>query len=176
MASSIITCAQCGLPSPRRNGDINRARAAGLPLYCDRKCAGLNRRETRSKAELVAAKRLYDIEYRARNLAKIKAAKHAHFKRTYDPEAARVERQHRMPAHAEYCRRPEYREYKAQYDRRHLAQKQYGEYWEAAMLERDLTSEVLTRQTRYEIDLENGKLNKTTNRRRDYDRLISNRS
>lgn len=170
---SAVQCTACGTWRLKENGEITRARKAGLNLYCNRTCAGVGRRkEPITEAEQKAAKRQYDIEYRAKNADRLKAEKAERFRRTYDPAKAAVERRARMPRHIEYCRQPEYRKWKADYDRKFRAQKQFGPFAEAFLVLQDLQTEVLSRASRYEIDLQNGKLNKATNRRRDYDKTI----
>ena len=172
MAKSLIFCPVCQYGVFIENGAIARARKAGLALYCGRECSGIGRRKNRSPAELKEAKRLYDIQYRAERAEEIKAAKAARHKRTYDPEKAAVERRLKMPRHVEYCRRPEYREWKAGYDREYRAKREYGPFWESFMLLQDVKAEALARASRYEIDLQNGKLNKSTKRRREYEKIV----
>ena len=77
--------------------------------------------------------------------------------------------------HAEYVRRPEYRKWKAQYDRQHRARKFYGPFAEAALTLFDLEAEISSRATRTEIYTANGTLNKWTQRRRDYERQTDRR-
>lgn len=160
-------CAHCGKTAEKPAGHVNRSRAAGLRLFCDRRCAGLAHRRHKTKAQRIEEKRLYDLAYRAKNLAKIKAKKAAYFKRTYDPAKAAVERKKRMPKHVEYCRRPEYKAWKHKYDRRYRSKRLYGPFAEAAMLAVDLNREVKSRSSNYEIRQQNGTLNKTLNRRRE---------
>ncbi|MGS7457682.1 hypothetical protein, partial [Mycobacterium tuberculosis] len=69
-----------------------------------------------------------------------------------------------MPKHIEYCRRPEYRAWKRGYDRRYRAKKHYGPFWESALTLVEIEAEVLSRATRYQLDLESGKLNKSLRR------------
>lgn len=174
---SAVQCSACGTWRLKENSAIGRARRSGLPMYCDKACAGVARRLAvpRSAAELKEAKRLYDADRRERLADRLKAEKAAHHKRTYDPAAARIVRAARMPYHVEYCRRPEYRARKADYDREHLAKQQFGPFWEAAIITRELEAEVATRIGRVEISRQNGTLNKKQSRRRDYDRQIVSR-
>lgn len=166
-----ITCAYCGGISFKRAIDVSRAHAAGLKLFCNRECSGLGRRKNKTREQKVEEKRLYDMKYRARNLAAIKAKKHEHYKRTYDPAKAAIERKARMPSHVAYCQRPEYREYKREYDAQ-LRAKEYGAFAEAYRILLHLEREILNKGTRYEIDLANGKLNKTTRRKREYAKAV----
>lgn len=160
-------CAWCRTLVPQKWGAINRALKLGAPIYCDRVCAGLGRRKNLTAAEKKEAKRLYDIDYRARNLKKIKAGKRAHHKKTYDPKAAAVVRKKRMPLHLEYCRRPEYKEYKQAYDQSYRAKKVYGPFAEAFLAQVDLDREIKDRVTGHEIRTANGTLNKKKERSRD---------
>lgn len=167
----LITCA-CGHPAMRPTGEINRALKRGWPLWCSRECAGLARRKERSEAELKAAKAAYDRRRRTELAEQLRAAKREYHKRTYDPAKAAEERRRKMPRHVEYCRRPEYRAKKADYDKRRLAQQQFGDLWESQLLVLELETEILSRASRYEIDLQNGKLNKATRRKREYEQSV----
>lgn len=169
---SAVQCAHCGTWRLKENGAIARARKAGLSLYCDKKCSGLGRRMERSVEEKKALKSAYDAERRVLLADRLKAEKAARHKLTYDPVRAAAERKLKMPRHVEYCRRPEYRKWKADYDRKFRAEKQFGPFADAFLVLQDLQTEVLSRASRYEIDLQNGKLNKSTKRRRDYEKLI----
>jgi hypothetical protein len=161
-----IKCAHCGKTSDKPAGAVNRARAAGLRLFCNRRCAGFGRRKGKTQAQRVEEKRLYDQEYRARNLALLKAKKREYFKRTYDPVKAAKVRKKRMPYHVEYCRQPEYRRWKSDYDRRYRA-KEFGPFAEAYMLTIDLNRTIKERMTNHEIKWENQTANKAQFRRRD---------
>lgn len=173
MGKSLVFCPSCAFGVYMENGLINRAKKIGAPLYCGRECAGIARRkEPLSDAERCRDKAAYDREYRAKNRASIKARKAAYFQATYDPEKARVERAAKMDRHVEYCRRPEYRAYKVQYDRTYRAKKDFGPFWESSVLLTNIQTEVLSRASRYEIDLQNDKLNKATRRRRDYEKTL----
>jgi RNA polymerase-interacting CarD/CdnL/TRCF family regulator len=147
--------------------EINRAHAQGLNLYCNRRCSGFGRRKPKkSKAQSKLEKRLYDQQYLRLNREMLKAKKHAHHLATYDPEKERVKRKARMPQHVEYCRRPEYRRWKSDYDKRYRARKFYGPFAEAAMLTNDLNREIKERMTNHEIRWENRTTNKSQFRAR----------
>lgn len=159
-------CAHCGKTNDKWAGHVNRARKAGLNLYCNRRCAGLGRRDGKTKAQKREEKRLYDLEYRAKNLAMLKAKKRAYHKLTYDPvEAAKV-RKARMPKHVEYCRQPAYKAWKQGYDRKYRAKKYYGPFDEAYLLTMDITNEIKGRTTRHEVKYQNGCTNKAQRRKR----------
>ena len=169
-------CAQCHAMTWHEAGHVNRSRKIGAPLYCGKECAGLARRNGLSDTEKKARKAEYDREYRAENRKRLKAKKAAYYQRTRDPEREREIRKQRMHLHVAYCRRPEYRAKKHAYDRVYNAKRAFGEFWESGVLLSELEAEVLSRASRYDIDLTNGKLNKTTKRRRDYERTHCNRS
>lgn len=160
-----FVCAHCGNACEKSAGEVNRARSASLNLYCDRRCSGLGRRKHKTKAQRIEEKRLYDAAYRAKNLSRIKAKKAAYFRATYDPEKARVERKKTMPRHVEYCRRPEYKRQKSEYDRQRRTQ-EYGAFAEAYQLTIELNREIKGRMTNEQIKWENQTANKTQKRRR----------
>ena len=171
MAKTTITCPVCGRPSDKETGAVNRARKNGNPIYCGRACSGKARRKGKSREQKRAEKAEYDREYRAKNRAMLKAKKATYHKRTYDPAKAAEARKKRMPWHAEYCRRPEYRKWKKQYDRKYRAKKDYGEFWECHVLALEVREAALAQQSDYEIRLSKGRVALTTQRKRDYDRL-----
>ncbi|MDC9825654.1 hypothetical protein PRN20_18120 [Devosia sp. ZB163] len=168
--SRAFQCAHCTATATTSNGNYNRAAKIGAPLYCGKECAGLARRKWKSPAQRKEEKRVYDAARRAELADEIKAAKRAYHLRTYDPAKAAVERKKRMPRHVEYCRRPEYRAWKRDYDRNYRAAKEYGEFAECFLLVMDIRAECLSQMTDYEIRLEKGTLSKTQKRRREYER------
>lgn len=168
----IIHCPQCGRDADKATRAVNRAAAQGARVYCGRKCAALGRRKNRTKAERVEAKRLYDAEYRAKNLEMLKEKKRAYFQRTYDPEKAREYRKKIMPRHVEYCRQPEYRQKKQQYDRQRNAEV-FGPFAEAWLVLRDLEREISSRMSRYDIYIANGTINKRLKRKREHESLVN---
>lgn len=158
-------CAHCGRTADRPAGHVNRSLAQGMRLFCGRKCSGLARRLHKTEAQRKEEKRLYDIEYHAKNREKLREQKKEYHKRTYDPVKAAKIRKERMPYHVEYCRRPEYRKKKAVYDRRRQDAK-YGEFAEVARITIDLNREIKERMTNEQIDQANGTQNKSQGRRR----------
>jgi hypothetical protein len=170
-----IKCAHCGKRPWKPVQAINRAERAGAPLYCNRTCAGLARRNGKTKAQRREEKRLYDMNNRATNPT-LKARRHEQHLRNYDPVAAAVVRKARMPQHLEYCRRPEYRAWKSAYDKRHLAEKQYGPAAEAAMVLRDLEREIRSRMNAYEVAQASGTFGKRQGRQRAAARVVSSRA
>lgn len=168
MAHANCICKQCSVQFQTETGLVNRAQKIGAPVYCGRKCAGLARRlrNQPTEDERKAAKSEYDRIYRARNAEQRKQQKSEYFQRTYDPVKAAMKRKERSHLHAEYCRRPEYKAWKREYDKHHLAKKKFGEFAEAALLLQEIEREIDTRVTRYEIYRTNGTLNKAQTRRR----------
>lgn len=168
-------CEYCGKTTPQPWGAINRAIKLGKPIYCNRACAGLGRRNGKTPEQKKEEKRLYDEQYRATNTT-LKARKAAYYHRTKDPVREAEKRKARMPQHVEYCRRSEYKKWKREYDRNYLARKQYGEFGEAVVILREIEQEVAERIDRQEIYAINGTVNKKLTRRRDYERFNSNKS
>ena len=115
----------------------------------------------------------YDRDYRANNGAILKAKKAAAYAvsgpKNRDKERDR--RTARMPKHIEYCRRPEYRKKKVVYDRIHRAKEQFGEFAEAFLVLKDVQAEINSRMDWYERAKAKGTINKTKQRRRDYERI-----
>lgn len=171
MGSVAIECGHCGKVAMKASSAVNRARRDGMTIYCSRECSGLGRRKGKTAAQIKAEKKAYDAARRIALADQIKAAKAAYHKRTYDPAKAAEYRKQRMPSHIEYCRRPEYREWKKGYDRQYRAQKHYGDYADCFLLVMDIRDECLAQQTDYEIRFAKGGVAKTQQRRREYDRL-----
>lgn len=165
-------CAYCGNPSPQSWSSINRALKGGKPIYCDRKCAGLGRRKGKTVEQKKEEKRLYDMKRREELADRIKAEKAAYHRRTYDPAKAAETRKDRMPYHVEYCRRPEYRAWKRDYDKHYLARKHYGEFGEAALILREIENAVgESGVDRFQRAASSGTLNKKQTRRRTYEQF-----
>ena len=167
-----ITCSFCGKEQKKESSAVNRAKKNKLPMYCDRKCFSASRKT--SNEDKIEKKRLYDIGYRKRPDHKQK--KHESFKRNYDPVKAAVKRKENMHKHVAYCQKPEYKKKKKQYDRIRRAKLKYGELWEVQLLTLEIQDEVLSRMTRYKIDLESNTLNKKLRRTRNEQRTNSEKS
>lgn len=141
-------CARCGGPCGQRVGAVNRAKKLGYAVYCGRRCSGMARRsDFRTKAEKRADKRAYDEQYRERNREALKAKKAAYYQRIGPTirEKEREQRARNMPHHVEYCRRPEYRAKKHEYDIQKAAREGYGDYGEAWRLLLELEAEIRRR-------------------------------
>ena len=168
-----IICPQCLQRKTISTGAFNQANKLNAPIYCGRECAGLARRKGYTDDEKRAMKAAYDANRRTAIGDRLRAEKREHHKRTYDPIAAAEYRKGRMEFHKEYCRRPEYVAWKQQYDREYRA-REYGEFAECYLLVMDIRQEALSQQTDYEIRLAAGTLNKSTKRKRDYERTHGN--
>lgn len=169
-------CPVCNIEFEARNGDYNRAIKQGYKPVCGRVCAGIKRRNNKTPEQRKKEKAEYDIKYRAERYKEIQQKKREYFQRTYDPEKARVERKKRMPKHIEYCRQPEYRKKKKVYDRQYRNVKKYGkELGECMTLALKIRDECLKQMSDYEIRLSKGTINKLQKRKRDYERLNSNK-
>lgn len=140
-------CRSCGDTVRQSQGSINRAIREGKPLYCDRVCAGLARRVSASQKQ--RKKALYDGRRRIEKAAEISAQKRAYYQRARNPEKERERRQANMDRHVEYCRQPQYKATKAEYDRERRA-KEYGPYGDAYLLLLDFEREIRARATSYE--------------------------
>ena len=136
---------------------IGRAESPNLPEECKKKI---------EKAE-------YDRQYRLKNLESLKIKKAEYFQRTYDPVTAKAKRKQRMHRHVEYCRTPKYRAYKQKYDQIYRAKKQYGEFYESALLLNELETEVTERLDFTERAALKGTLNKRQTRKRNYEQSIN---
>lgn len=142
-------CPQCRSVFVANSSRTNRAARDGAPLYCGRACAGLARRNPpMSDEQRRAEKAAYDREYRARN-----------------PEKERAYRQANMARHVEYCRRPEYRAKKHEYDAKRN-EAEYGEWAEAWRLLQDLEQEIRSQATAYERRVANGYYTRNAQKRR----------
>lgn len=165
MKSQFI-CPQCRNSFESENGRANRAKRDGLPLYCGRVCAGKSRQTLKLSAEeQKSAKAEYDRQYREKNIELIKVKKAKHYQATRDPEKERIARKANMHKHVEYCRQPEYKAKKAEYDKRKRFE-EYGEFAEVAMLLEELEKEISSRATRYEIYVANGRYTRSAIQRR----------
>lgn len=146
-----------------------------MAIYCNRVCSGLGRRVNKSAEQRKAEKAEYDRARRAElgeELLRQKAAARRALLAA-NPELVRARekanRDARKAEHAEYCRRPEYRDWKRNYDRKHRANKFFGPFAEAFLVLRDLESELAGRASKYERYAANGTLNKTQKRKRAYE-------
>lgn len=161
-----MNCNYCGKPLNKTTGEINRAKKAGLSLYCNRECSGLGRRNDKTKEQKKLEKQQYDKEYRNKNKERIKAKKAEYNKTKAGRATQKRDRDKRKEQHLEYCRQPEYRAYKKEYDQKHRAKKQYGEFWESAILLNKIEQQIPNR----EVKQQKGLINKSQKRKRNYEK------
>jgi hypothetical protein len=159
-----IRCARCKKPAELSASHVNRSRANGMKLYCSRRCAGMAHRKGKTKAQRVAEKKAYDENYRKTSTT-LKARRHAHHLKNYDPVKEAVRRKKTMPQHVEYCRQPWYKKWKSEYDARYRA-KEFGAFADAYRLTLELNREIKRRITNGEIKWQNQTSNKAQFRRR----------
>ena len=162
-----VICARCGSLTAKEAGCVNRSARIGAPIYCGRKCAGLARRKHKTIAQKREEKRIYDADYREKNLALLKTKKAERHKRTYDPIKAAKVRKKRMPYHVAYCQRPQYKRWKSAYDKKYRALKSFGEFADAFLTLSDLDAAISERISDYETRIENQTYGKIQRRRRE---------
>lgn len=148
-------CNNCQGRFEKSAGSINRAKKVGLNIYCSKECSSLGRRLNKSEEQKKLDKKQYDAAYRETNKDKIKIKKHEYFKKTYDSAKAAIERKKNMPRHVEYCRRPEYKAKKKNYDILYRAKINYGEFWESALIINEIEKHIDDREVRQENNLHN---------------------
>lgn len=163
-----FTCNYCGKDAEKYSGHVNRANKIGAPLYCNKTCAGLARRTNETPEEKMVHKQWYDLFIRVSMTDEERAVKRMNaailFQLDYkaNPDKYRMERQRKMAAHVEYCRQPGYKIKKKAYDEVHRAKKTYGEYWEAAIVLKNLEKVIPSRLA----DKQNKLYNKSTTKRK----------
>ncbi len=170
-----MKCPVCADGFTKPQSAINRAARIGAPIYCGRLCAGIARRNGKSLEQKRAEKREYDMARRKEKACEIKAAKAEYYQRTRDPVKEAVKRKERMPKHIAYCRRPEYRARKQEYDLQYRNKKEFGDFWESAILALEIRRQCLALLDDTEIRRNAGTLNKHQQRRRNYDRTYGNK-
>jgi hypothetical protein len=159
---------------------MNRAGGIGAPLFCGRTCSGLARRKDDKLTgdKWRAHKAAYDKARRDKLGASLLAEKRAAYHARVEREGAALRakqkayRDANMARHVEYCRRPEYRMAKVAYDRRYRADKEYGPFADAFLVLQDVEFEIASRASRQEIYEQNGIVNKSLKRKREYEKAI----
>lgn len=165
-----IVCAYCNKESERQAGHVNRAIKLNSPLFCNRTCAGLNRRKNLTDEQKKQIKKEYDVAYRAKNLEVKRKKAHEYHKKTYDPQKAAIERKAKMHLHIARMRQPKWVEYKKNYDKKRQAQMRYGELWECFLLVEEIQSQYDDREVRQINNLHN----KSIKRKRQWQRTKKN--
>lgn len=177
MATISLICPVCKKQYEKSTGHYNRAVKLNAKMYCSKSCFSVGRKlefdkHLKTPEQLKAEKSEYDKKYREKNLEAIKQRKKEAFQKDYkaNPEKYRLERQRRMKSHVEYCRQPEYKAYKKEYDHRYRLELRYGEFWEAASVLVALNNELDSKQ----IKIDNGIINKSRKRKRQWKTLMQN--
>ncbi|MEN8282583.1 hypothetical protein [Acinetobacter gerneri] len=173
MASGLFTCSQCLTEFQRENSQTKRTlkHSNGI-IFCSMKCSGLHRRSGKTQEQKKHEKAEYDHKYRERNKAVLKVKKAEYFRKTYDPLKAKQQRKLTMPRHVEYCKSTKYKAYKQKYDMQYRAKKEYGEFWESALIINQLEKEIAERSDFTELAIQKGTLNKRQTRKRNYEQSI----
>lgn len=132
----------CSKPFDISTGHYNRAMKVSGVVYCCREHARIARRKTTDEKK--ATKALYDKTISVTPERKQKQKEY--YKKAYlaNPEKYKQIRKNQYSKHLEYLRTPEYKEWKQKYDRKHLAKKHFGVFWEAALLLNDLEEFLIT--------------------------------
>jgi hypothetical protein len=162
-------CCRCGVAFDREAGAVNRAKKMGAPLYCGTACAGLARRLPTPKTpeQKRAEKSAYDRKRRAEKGEALRVKRMAAYYANHAENLARAKQQRkkRMPYHVEYCRQPEYRAKKHEYDIRRGGEG-YADFAEAWRLLLDLEKEIRSQATAYERRVANGYYLRSAQKRR----------
>lgn len=158
----IVTCAHCGNPFDKVTGHVNRARKLGLNIYCNRTCSGLGRRT--SKEEKKKVKSDYDRKRRNElaDILKEKAKKY-----NASPAGRAMQKRNRdkfKENHRQYIKSDSYRKWKHEYDQKYHARKNYGEFWEAFIVLKEI--DVIIEPEKDECKIQKGTYNKSQKRKR----------
>ena len=162
-----MTCPYCGGDLHRYIGYINRAKKLGVPIYCSRVCSGLARRVERTDEEKKKIKADYDRKRRKTidRTEQIKSYNESPKGRAMQKRNSKKFKQ----SHLEYCRNPQYREYKKEYDETYRAKKSYGEFWEASIVLKKIDELILPEKQ--EAKIQKGTYNKSQKRKRTWNLL-----
>lgn len=162
-----VKCSFCGCEFEKTIASYNRAILVSPNMYCSQTCTGLARRMNKTKEQKIKEKYEYDKKFREDRKDQIKIKKQEYHKKTYNKEKAALERKEKMPKHIEYCRQPEYKKYKKQYDEKYRAKKEYGDFAEVALILFKLEEELDRKSPELlQVKFQNGTLNKSQKRKR----------
>lgn len=162
-------CDFCHNPTGKSIGQLNRARKEGLKIFCNRKCFGLSKRKNKTEKEKKEEKRLYDIEYRKKNVDRLKKQKAEYFKKDYaaHPEKYKEIRRKNYHKHLEYLSTSKYKQWKKEYDKRYRAKKNFGVFAECQLILQELSEIVPSKKAKYDLGL----INKSQIRKRNYEKF-----
>lgn len=170
-----IECSHCGKTIKKSIGHINRAKKIGLKLFCNKRCFGLSRRSNETIKERKFIKAIYDqlltLSMTEEDGELELLQKMVYFQMDYaaNPEKYRKERRRKQASHNEYCRQPEYKKWKKEYDEKYRAKKSFGAYWEAAILLKNLDNEIDYRESKRQNKLYH---KSTTKRKRSWQKQL----
>lgn len=159
-----VICPYCRNESEIRTGNVNRAKKLGVPIYCNRTCAGLARRINRTPEEWKQIKAEYDKKRRAELKDILKAKQKAYNESPRGRAMQKRQREKRKELHAQYIKSDRYKEWKKEYDEKYHAKYNYGEFWEAAIALKNVEDEILP--DRKQARIQKGTYNKSTKRKR----------
>lgn len=166
-----LTCCYCKnefIVPPNNRGQRRNSINRGLPVYCNKNCAGLGRRTDETPEEKKEIKMWYDLFIRASMeedeywLDYLQRALYFHMDYAANAGKYKKRRQDKQEAHNEYCRQPEYKEYKKVYDEQYIAKKNYGSWWEVAIALKKLDKEIDFRESKRQNKI----YNKSTSKRK----------
>lgn len=173
-----LICCYCSKSFAVKENNIGQRKKSirlGLPIYCNRTCAGLGRRTNETPEQKMAIKAWYDqflnisMTDEEKELEELQRMVYFQWEYAKNPEKHRARRQARMEAHIEYCRQPEYKEYKKGYDETYRAKKNFGDYWESAIILKNLDNEIDYRESKRQNKIYN---KSTTKRKRAWQKQL----
>jgi hypothetical protein len=138
----------------------------------------MGRRTNETQEDKKVYKQWYDLFIRASRSEDeywfnvFRGAFNFHMDYAANPEKYRDQRRAKQAAHNEYCRQPEYKEYKKSYDQGYRAKKDYGEFGEAAIVLSELEKEIDVRLAKRQ----NGIINKSQKRKRLWQKIQAKQS
>jgi hypothetical protein len=140
----------------------------GNKVYCSREHSGFGRRSGKTVEQKKTEKAAYDKIYSKKNFEIKKPKRAAYHKKTYKGERRKRWLEYnrkRYPQHLEYLNTPKYKEWKRDYDKKYLSKKDYGIFWESALLLNEL-EELLIKNRSDGTKFRMGITNKTQKRKR----------
>lgn len=161
-------CAYCGKEFDKPTGEYKRSVKNGINMYCSREHSFLGRRTNETPEEKKKIKMWYDLFIRASRtedeywLHYFQSAFSFHFDYAANPDKYKKIRQQKQAYQNEYCRQPEYKEWKKGYDEQYRAKKDYGDWWEAAVALKNLDNEIDFRESKRQNKI----YNKSTSKRK----------
>jgi hypothetical protein len=164
-----VTCEYCGVDIEKATGHVNRARKLGMGLFCDRVCFGLHKRVDRTDEEKKKIKYEYDKKRRAELKDILKQKQKAYNESPAGRAMQKRHREKRKEFHKEYIKSDRYRAWKKNYDEKYHAKKNYGEFFEAAIVLKRIEEVILPEKQ--ESKIQKGTYNKSQKRKRQWNSL-----